>query len=584
MFKSKTFFLAILFFAFFLMAKVAFAEEIRSFDAEIKINADSAISVSEKISYDFGDQQRHGIYRDIPIRYKARGGNYNLRIFDITVTDGNGNPYQFSVSDSDGNKRIKIGDPNLTVSGEKNYVINYVVRRGLNYFPDHDELYWNVNGNEWAVPIDKVTARVSFPENVEKEKIQLECFEGVYGSKQKCDESGVDINVLSGNNVAHFVSGGLQPNEGLTIVVGFPKDVVRKPSVWQNALFFFQDNWVIGLPVAVFLLMFWLWKTKGRDPKGRETIIPQYDVPDKLSPSQVGALIDEKADNKDVSADIVNLAVKGYLKINRLPAKIKFFGKDDYRLDKLKEADRFLNDIEKKLLQDLFKRGSESGTSGVLKTVKLSDLTNKFHADLADINSKIFKSLVGKGYFLKNPQTVRLIYVAFAILAGVTLFFSTAALQLGAVGAISSIISFFIILIFGLFMPVKTKNGVIAKEHIMGLKMYLEVAEKDRIKFHNAPEKNPQIFEEFLPYAMVLGVEKQWAGQFEDIYKNPPDWYSDPSGRAFSVAYFASSVGSFSDSAKNTMASTPSSASSGGSGFSGGGSGGGFGGGGGGSW
>lgn len=569
---------------FIFLASPVFAEEIKSFDAEIGINADSSINVSEKIVYDFGSEQKHGIYRDIPVRYKARGGNYNLRISDVSVTDGNGNNYQFSLSNEGDSKRIKIGNPEKTVSGEKDYVINYVIQRGLNYFSDHDELYWNVNGNDWNVSSGRVTAKVSFPKKVEKEKIQLGCFQGLRNSSQGCDESGIDVDVITGNNMAVFNSNNLQSGEGLTIVVGFPKDVVQEPNFWQSMLYFLKDNWIAGLPFLVFALMFWLWRTRGRDPKGRETIIPQYDVPDNLSPSQMGALIDEKADNKDVSADIVNLAVKGYLKINRLPAKIKFFGKDDYQLDKLKEADQDLDEIEKELLGDLFKLGDKDNSGSALKVVKLSNLTNKFHTDLADINGKIYKSLVDKGYFPKNPQTVRMIYAAFSVLLGAVLTFGAAALQLGAIGIASSIISAAIILVFGIFMPKKTKSGVLVKEHVMGLKMYLEVAEKDRIKFHNAPEKNPQIFEKFLPYAMILGVEKEWAKQFEDIYKTSPDWYSDPSGHAFSAAYFVSGMNDFSDSAKSTMASNPSSAASGGSGFSGGGSGGGFGGGGGGSW
>lgn len=566
------------------MALPAFAEEIKSFDAEIKINADSSINVSEKISYDFGSLQRHGIYRDIPIKYKARGGNYNLRISDISVVDEKGNGQTFSLSNEGSNKRIKIGDADKFVSGEKIYVINYVIRRGLNYFADHDELYWNVSGNDWQVPIGRSTARVSFDRNIESDKIKVECFQGVYGSTEKCFEKGLDVDIAFGNNVAYFASSNLQPKEGLTIVVGFPKGIVQKPTAWQNILYFLKDNWIVGLPIIIFALMLWLWNTRGRDPKGRITIIPQYDVPDNLTPSQVGALIDERADNKDVSADIVNLAVKGYLKINRLPAKIKLLGKDDYRLDKIRQADEGLGLIEKKLLASLFEHAKKSDVAGAIESVKLSKLKNKFYQDLAEINSEIFKTLVDLGYFPKNPQTVRLIYIAFAFLAGITLFFSAVVLQSGVIGIVSAIISNAVILIFGLFMPAKTPKGVLAKEHILGLKMYLEVAEKDRIKFHNAPKKDPQTFERFLPYAMVLGVEKEWAKQFEDIYKNPPKWYSDPSGRAFSAMYFVSGMDSFSSSANSTLASSPSSASSGGSGFSGGGSGGGGGGGGGGSW
>jgi uncharacterized membrane protein len=135
-------------------------------------------------------------------------------------------------------------------------------------------------------------------------------------------------------------------------------------------------------------------------------------------------------------------------------------------------------------------------------------------------------------------------------------------------------------------MPQKTLKGVATKEYILGLKKYLSVAEKDRLKFHNAPDKNPQRFEKLLPYAMVLGVEKEWAEQFKDIYKQNPNWYEDRTGSpvAFNSLIFVNSLNSFSSEANSSLYSNPSSGASGGSGFSGGGSGGGFGGGGGGSW
>jgi len=154
----------------------------------------------------------------------------------------------------------------------------------------------------------------------------------------------------------------------------------------------------------------------------------------------------------------------------------------------------------------------------------------------------------------------------------------------GALGITSFAISGLLIIIFGLFMPAKTRKGALAKEHILGFKKYLSVAEKDRIEFHNAPKKNPERFEKLLPYAMALGVEEEWAKQFEGIYDKQPDWYGGPSAARFNALTLTRSLNSFSSSANSTLASKPSSASGGGSGFSGGGSGGGFGGGGGGSW
>ncbi len=154
---------------------------------------------------------------------------------------------------------------------------------------------------------------------------------------------------------------------------------------------------------------------------------------------------------------------------------------------------------------------------------------------------------------------------------------------MGLMYGVAAFLSGMVFMGFGYFMPQRTQKGAIVREEVLGLKMYMETAEKDRINFHNAPEKNPAQFEKLLPYAMALGVEEQWAKQFEDITKSAPDWY-DGGGTSFSPVIFAHSMHDFSSANNATMVSTPSSAGSGGSGFSGGGSGGGFGGGGGGSW
>jgi len=333
-----------------------------------------------------------------------------------------------------------------------------------------------------------------------------------------------------------------------------------------------KDNWILVLPVIVFIVMFRLWWLKGRDPKGRGTIIAQYEAPDNLTPLEVGTIIDERADNKDISAEIINLAVKGYLKISKVENKV-FFKTDDYQLEKLKESNDLKEHFDKDLLSGIFKNR---------KKIKLSDLKNEFYKTLNKINEEIYDILTTKGYFVKNPNTVVWKYLATGF-ACVFLAFLLGSF-FGGLVILSFIISGIVIGIFGWFMPARTLKGVRAKEYILGLKEYLSVAEADRIKFHNAPEKNPERFEKLLPYAMVLGVEKEWAKQFEGIYKNPPSWYSDPSGASFNSLLFVSSLHNFSASANSTLASTPSQASGGGSGFSGGSSGGGFGGGGGGSW
>ena len=561
------------------LPKISLAEAISSFNSQIKINADASINITETIYYDFGDAAHHGIFRDIPYHYQARGGNYDVKISIGSVTDLDHNPYQYTTSNINGQVEVKIGDPNTTVTGAHTYVINYSVLGAINYFSDHDELYWNVTGNQWQVPIDQATAQVFLPGNIPVGQIQKQCFEGNSGSTASCSGTSYSSPTAVTSDQVSFNQYQLGPSQGLTIVVGFPKGLVTQPSAWQKFLWTLRDNWGLGLPILALLLMFYLWHSKGKDPAGFSTIVAQYEAPEGLTPTEAGTIIDETADNKDISAEIIYLATRGYIKITRLESKILgLFNHTDYQLDLLKDGKDLPNEFEQLMLTALF---------GMATTVKLSQLKNQFYQDLIKIRKSIFKSVVDKGYFLQNPNTVRSLYISGAVLMVFASIWFGAGTQ-NVYNFLGLITSALIVGAFGYFMPKRTVKGAQAKQYILGLKMYLSVAEADRLKFFNAPEKSPERFEKLLPYAMVLGVEKDWAKQFEGLYSQPPGWYNDPYGGAFNAVIFTNSLHSFSQSAGTTFASRPGGgggAWGGGSGFGGGGfSGGGFGGGGGGGW
>lgn len=566
---------AIIFAGLFLAQGVFALEKIDNFEVALKINSDSNLEIEEKIEYNFGAEEKHGIFREIPIKYKRGQANYNLRISDIRVTDEAGQKYKFSVFRSRGYVKIKIGDKDKFVTGQKTYIISYKVKRAINYFDDHDELYWNVTGNEWSVAIEKAKTRTAFSNfRVKYEDLQSTCFAGSFGSAQNCEYSKPYCGPDRYCQQIVFEQKNLSPGQGLTIVVGWPKGLVKKPSVIQSFLYILQDNWILLLPIVVFVIMLSLWFKRGRDPKGRGTIIAQYEPPDNLTPVEVGTVIDEKVDKKDISAEIIYLAVKGYLKIIRLEGGGLFKTKD-YELQKLKDENGLPNDFDKKLMESLF---------GSKNSIKLSDVKKdfNFYKDITETIEKIYQSVVNKNYFEKNPNKVKTIYIIIGVIIWFFGFLSR--FIFGGFGMVSGFIAGLIVIIFGIFMPVKTRKGVLVKEHILGLKEYLSVAEKERLSFHNAPEKNPEHFERLLPYAMALGVEKEWAKQFEGIYNQQPNWYAGSVSGGFSVAVFVNDLGRFQASA-NAVFGGRGSAASGGSGFGGGGfSGGGFGGGGGGSW
>lgn len=547
-------------------------EKILDYNVRMEIQKDSSLIITEDILYDFGNQRRHGIYRAIPIRYKDnKGFNYLIKLKVLSVTDDQNRSYKYKLTNeyklSGKYLKLRIGDPNIYVTGLKRYLIKYKVKRGVQYFDDHDELYWDAIGTEWTVPIEAGRANVVLPEEVKKDQIRTKCFVGYAGSTE---EERCAINILDPKTIK-FTGSKFGIGEGMTIVVGWPKGVVER-SRQKEILWFFQDNWPIFLPIPIFIILFVNWWKRGRDPKGRGTIVPQYEPPDNLRPGEVGTIVDFSADLKDISATIIDLAVRGYLKIRETKPK-------KYEFIKLKEADKDLYQYEKDIFKNIFEKK---------QTKKLSDIKRRFYKHLETIYRHMYKLCVKKKYFLKNPKETKRIYYGLGIL----IIIGSIIISLITVSFyhfLSFLISGIMVMIFGFFMPRRTKKGAIVYENIIGFKRFLAMTEKERLKFHQAPEKKPEVFEKFLPYAMVLGVENQWAKQFKDIYKEKPDWYESYHLRLFTAAYFVSALKTFSSETSTSLTPGLSSLGSdwyvGSSGFGDGGSvGGGGGGGGGGSW
>jgi uncharacterized membrane protein len=323
--------------------------------------------------------------------------------------------------------------------------------------------------------------------------------------------------------------------------------------------------------------MILIWRRRGRDPKGRGVVVAQYEAPDGLSPLEIGAIENQTIENREITAEIIYLAEKGYLKITRIPKKVLFVKWDDYELKKIKKFDKSVTDFDIAFFDSLFGGKDKINTSDI-KTDHANDMVSL----LKDLKKGVFSRLTELGYYVKSPYEVKKKYLILALITGIIgfLLLFTVILSLFGIGLILSAV---IILLFSFIMPAKTRKGAETKELALGLKKYMSVAEKERLKFHNAPKKDPKKFEELLPYAVAMGVEKEWAKQFEGIYKTQPGWYSDPSGAGFNAVIFTNSLSSFNSSMNQAVAG--STAAGGSSGFGGGGfSGGGFGGGGGGSW
>ena len=302
---------------------------ISSFDAQIDIQSDGRVLVSETLAVDFGFLERHGIVRDIPVQYDWPQGVRKIRVYELqvlSVTDAAKKAWKYESYGKGANVEIKIGDPDHTVTGRQTYVITYQVKGALNAFSDHDELYWNATGNEWPAPISRATATVRAP----AAPTQTACFVGPVGSVARCTLQSQSSGALYTSPRA------LIPGEGLTVVFGLRKGVVPEPKpILQDRprdLAEFFEVTPLWLALAVFVAVggvfavFWRWYTAGRDEREHQTIVPEFEPPEKARPAEIGVLVDESADTLDVTATIVDLAVRGYLTITEVP-KEGLFGR-----------------------------------------------------------------------------------------------------------------------------------------------------------------------------------------------------------------------------------------------------------------
>jgi len=550
---------------------------IENFDVELEVQADGKLLVTERIQPRFVGSF-NGIFRSIPLIYSAPGGfSYKLMLRLLSVTDEEANKLRCETSRDKGAIKYKIWIPGARDT-TKTVVLRYRVDNGLRFFPDHDELYWNVTGAEWPVPIDHASAVVKLPPAAAGPGLRATAYTGPYGSV----ESDAEIETR-GSEVSLRTRHGLSYKEGLTVVVGWDKGVVAEPSRLRRAGWFLRGNWGFGLPILVFLVMFRQWYRRGKDPRPDVARMVRYEPPERLTPGEAGTLVDNQPDTRDITATLVDLAVRGYVRIEEIQRETLLWAKRDYVLHLLKAPGDGpeLKQHERRLLEGVFGRSAVAG-----KSVKLSDLENEFYKELPAIRKALFNELVAQGYYARSPEKVKGFYIGLGIIVVVA---ATTLLMLAATRTGSSPLSAIVggplsgavILIFGWFMPARTLRGAYTRCAVLGFEEFLDRAEKDHIA---RLQGHPELFDKFLPYAMALGVERKWTRAFEGIYREPPEWYRGQYGSGFRPLMLIQSLNSFTRQAGSTFTSSPRS-SSGGSGFGGGGfSGGGFGGGGGGAF
>lgn len=543
--------------------------EIKNFEAEINLNQDYSLTIKEKIETNFLIA-KHGIYRVIPYIYSHKGKTIKGDLRILKIVDENGFNVDYEVTNYNQSKKIKIGDADKTITGEKIYTIVYTVDQVVLDYGNGPEIYWNVTGDEWGALIEKSKA------TVKSDFGRIESIETYEGSGSFSENQAVFEGV-----------------EGLTVVVQIDKNnQLREPGVIKKITNLIEGNWGYLLAIVPTLLMGWIWFKNGRDRKylsdnvyvkpenGKEKNVSIFDRPHlpmvyapikNLSPAEIGTILDQKIDTSDIVSEIIELARLGFLKIKKTEKK-KILGikETDYELVRIDKNIADLSDFQRNLLNSLFDNSY---------VVKISDLKNKFYKKLPKLRSDIYEELNKKDISEGNWEKIQGKWVGINFVLNFLVIFLIVSVFLKNTGnagpIIVAILGVIPSMILAVKIPRRTAWGYSLYRQIIGLKYYL-----GKGKWREEIMERSLFLEEMLPIAISLGVVNQLSKDMKDLGVEPPKYFE-----GVVINNFAHDLNSFSSSVTTNLTSTPSGNSSwsGGSGFSGG-SGGGFGGGGGGSW
>lgn len=549
-------------------------ERITSFVSDIVVHEDATLSVQEQITVvSKQDEIIHGIVREFPTQYKGEHGFSYVIDFAVQSVTHNGESSPFHIESAVNGKRIYIGDKDTVLPrGKHTYSISYTVNREIGFFSDHDELYWNVTGTGWRLPIKKAEVHVQLPSGVAGKSIEVSGYTGPQ------DAQGKDYTyTINGNEISVATTKPLQKYEGLTVAVSFPKGFIVEPSTYQKIFWLVRDNleWLLFfLGLLLYITIFLIGYAIVRRVNKPGTIIPLFYPPDGLTPSTVAYMKEMNFREAFLSTDLVDLAVRGFITIDYKPGV--FFG-GTYILELKDKETPFaeqqgVTPYDVQLLSSLFGRTQQTTVSRKYAAEFEYALAacNLYTQSKTDSYIKDFKAF----YYVVGAVSI--------------LFFLTTVLLTGLNIVRLILLPFVIFWVYfkSKLYSIYTPEGRKVQDAIDGFELYLKTAETERMNIIGTlPTRTPELYEKYLPYAMALGVEKQWTKQFSSVFTRlaaqghpyTPLWYR---GQVFRANTFASSLGtSFSKAIASASVAPGTSSGSGGSGRSGGGGGGGGGGG-----
>lgn len=543
---------------------------IKDFHATITVQPDSTLDITERITADCGSAaDKHGIFRIVPTATIVEGrGTVDTPVTLKSITNAAGTSYKY-VSSHDVKDRTvtwKIGDPDITVTGENVYVIHYTVKNAVRLWnADFDELYWNLTGNFWDLDIDHARVDVVLPAAVTRENATVDLYAGAIGNTASTagHMAWVDDHTISFTSTKM-----LPPRHGLTASITVPKGIFTpyQPTRWERIMQVAPPL----IPVAVFALSLWFWRKNGKDPRAKKTVIAQYEPPRDLSLLEIGMIMTNgKLSNHFITATLIGFATRGMMTIAEKKKKILMFSDTDYELTRTSaNAEGQLTAAERVIMDTIFASGNVTLLSSLKDTFykSLEKVRSSVNAQLHEKELLDPKGAHRKGTMIGGGIVMIIAGAALAGVAGTSMFFSL-------------VVSGVTMILFGAVMPRRTVAGAEVHWHIKGFKLFMETVDKDRAKFY----EKENIFEKFLPYAMLFEMTKEWIARMKEIYgeeyitSHAPTWYTAAAaGEMFNAETFS---GAMTELSGGIGANTSSPSGSGGSGSSGGGGGGGGGGG-----
>lgn len=522
------------------------AERVTDFHSTIEIAADGVLTVRERIVVEAeGREIRRGILRDFPTDYRDRFGNRVSVPFDVLGVKRDARPESYALERLSNGERIRIGRGDVLLApGTHVYEITYRTAHQIGHFADHDELYWNVNGNGWSFFFEHISAEVLLPKPVPAAELRAEAYTGPQGSRGRKYQS-----LIRDGAVGFTSTGSFRPYEGMTIVVGFPKGLVSEPGIFRRAGWFFSQNKGAGAGVLGLALMLgflcWRWRSVGRDPQPGPKF-PRYDAPKGMSPAAVRFVDRQGYDDRCFASALLGLASRGYLQIQKQEAG--FLLAPTGRTIELIPSERAVAPLaaSNKVIGKIYDAQVQAARANHERELRLLYEERAFSRNMGSFTIGVLIGAATIGaMFLLDTSIAVMVFIGLLIGAALAAFYR--------------------------WLPAYSASGRSLEDEIEGLRQYLGVAERDELARQKAPPKTAEEFSKFLPYAVALDVEKTWADRFAialgsaALAQAVSSWYlGGDSPSSFSITHFTSSVSSLGETI--AAASTPPGSSGGGGG------------------